>query len=514
MTHSLAEAPDATAESMTASAAIARARQAQPGWRAVPLEGRVQCLERFRRLLYERRADVAGLIARENGKPAAEATMTEVATTLDMARFFGRIAPEWLAPQQIGSSSLALWRKTITITRVPYGTVAVISPWNYPFMLPAGVVLPALVAGNTVLLKPSELTPASGALLGDLLHAAGVPDDVLQVLPGDGALGAALTQGEVDKVFFTGSVATGRRVAHACAERLIPCSLELGGSDPAIVLEDADIAHAASGITWGRFTNSGQTCVAPKRIFVVGRAYEPFVAAMRQRLAALRPQGADDASYDLGPLIDPRQRTALDALCREAAGHGAKVERGEGAGMRSDHPDAIQRWFPPTLLLEVRADARVMQEETFGPLLPIVRVGDVDEAVARANASPFGLSASVWSRDRRAARAVAERLEAGTVVLNDVTLIAGVAEVPHGGVKESGMGRSHGGLGLDECVRTRTIVDDAFTAWRQPWWFGYGPDSARRADGYLRLTHGASLPSRLSGVVKVLQLLFRPERPI
>jgi succinate-semialdehyde dehydrogenase/glutarate-semialdehyde dehydrogenase len=514
MTHPLAALPDATAESTTASAAIARAREAQPGWRALPLQARVQCLERFRRLLYERRADVAALIARENGKSVGEATMTEVATTLDMARFFGRIAPERLAPQRIGSSSLALWRKSITITHVPFGTVAVISPWNYPFMLPAGVVLPALVAGNAVLLKPSELTPASGALLGELLHEAGVPNDVLQVLPGDGALGAALTQGAVDKVFFTGSVATGRRVAHACAERLIPCALELGGSDPAIVLEDADIAHAASGITWGRFTNGGQTCVAPKRVFVVGRAYEPFVAAMRARLGALRPQGADGANFDLGPLIDARQRTTLDAQCRDATDQGALAARGDREGNGSAHPDGTGRWFPPTLLLEVPPEARVLQEETFGPLLPIVRVTSVDDAVARANASPFGLSASVWSRDRRAARAVADRLEAGTVVINDVTLIAGVAEVPHGGVKESGLGRSHGALGLEECVRTRTIVDDAFTAWRQPWWFGYGPDSANRADGYLRLTHGESLPSRLSGVVKVLQLLFRPERPI
>lgn len=543
-------AAGASPASPAVDAAIARARQAQRAWGAAPLAARIGCLEAFRRLLHERRHEAAATIARENGKPLAEAMMTEVATTLDMARFFARIAPERLAAERVASGSLALWRKAITITRVPWGTVAVIAPWNYPFMLPAGVVLPALVAGNAVLLKPSELTPASGELLGALLHAAGVPNDVLQVLQGDGAVGAALTAGAVDKVFFTGSVATGRRVAHACAERLVPCSLELGGSDPAIVLEDADVEHAASGLAWGRFANAGQTCVAPKRVYAVGSAYGPLVTALRARLEALRPATGDDGdggdggdTFDVGPLIDARQHAAIDALCADAAARGARLERAgaipadtpatglpatgsraagsppgvatpTGGARARGNPTRPPHWFPPTLLLDLPADARALHEETFGPLLPIVPVRDVDEAVARANASRFGLSASVWGRDRQAARAVAERLEAGTVVINDVTLVPGIPEVPHGGVKESGSGRSHGALGLDECVRTRTIVDDAFPRWRQPWWFGYGPDAARRADGYLRLTHGASLRSRLSGVLKVLQLLLRPERPV
>lgn len=519
----------------TVTEAVERARQAQPAWRRTLLHDRVATLERFRALLYGARHEVARLISRENGKPVAEAMMAEVATTLDLARFYARLAPSALAPQQLRSATLALWRKRIEITREPYGTVAVISPWNYPFMLPAGVVLPALVAGNAVVLKPSELSPATAERLGELLHAAGVPRDVLQVVVGDGAVGAALTASRVDKVFFTGSDRTGRAVAHACAERLVPCALELGGSDPAIVLADADIAHAASGIVWGRCTNAGQTCVAPKRVFVVGEAYEPLVEALRTRLALLRlgaPDGAfrrsaadhranpssDTSSdpnsdpsthppYDVGPLIQPAQLRAVAALRDDAVAHGARAETPGRAPEGGLH-------LAPTLLLDVPDEARVLHEEAFGPLLPVLRVRDEDEAVRRANASPFGLSASVWSRDRAHARRVAARLDAGTVVINDTTLVAGMAEVPHGGVKASGHGRSHGALGLEECVRTRTIVDDRFTGWRQGWWFGYGPDAESRADAYVRLAHGRSLLERVRGIPRTLALLLRPERPV
>lgn len=486
--------------------AVARARGAQQGWEGLGVDGRARVVERFRQALYTRRDEVATLISRENGKPAAEATMTEVATTLDFARYYGRIAANVLAPRRLTSATLALWRKRITITHVPHGVVAVISPWNYPFMLPAGIVMPALLAGNAVLLKPSELTPACGALLAELLHAAGVPTDVLQVLQGDGTIGAAVARGEVDKVFFTGSVSTGRTVAHACAERFVPCALELGGSDPAIVCDDADVAHAASGITWGRFSNGGQTCVAPKRIYVAAAVYDGFVAAMQSRLQALQLQRPGAPSFDVGPLIQPSQGDTLEAQGDEAVARGARTWRASG-----EAPEGV---FPPTLLLDVPPGARVLEEETFGPLLPIVQVRDDAEAIALANASTFGLSASVWSRDRSRAQRIATHLHAGTVVINDVTLIAGVAEVPHGGVKASGSGRAHGALGLEECVRTRTVVDDLFAGWRQAWWFGYGAESATRADAYVRLAHGPSILARLSGVWNTLKLLFRPERPI
>ncbi|HKG93860.1 MAG TPA: aldehyde dehydrogenase family protein, partial [Gemmatimonadaceae bacterium] len=287
--------------------AVARAREAQREWAARPVRERARVLERFRRALYRRRLEVADLISRENGKPAAEALGTEVSVVLDYARFYARKAPGALRGSWFTPASLAMWRKRVRIGYEPYGVVAVVSPWNYPFMLAGGVMLPALVAGNAVVLKPSEFTPTTGMLLGDLAAEAGVPAGVMTVIPGDGATGASLVGADVNKVFFIGSVATGKRVAAACAERLIPCSLELGGSDPAIVLDDADVRHAAAGIAWGRFSNAGQTCVAPKRVFVVDAVYDAFAAELRRVVEGLRVAPAGGAACDVGPLIRPSQ---------------------------------------------------------------------------------------------------------------------------------------------------------------------------------------------------------------
>ncbi|MFN8574006.1 MAG: aldehyde dehydrogenase family protein [Gemmatimonadaceae bacterium] len=486
---------------------VARARQASGAWRATDVSERVARIEAFRRALYRRRHEVAATISRENGKPVAEALAAEVGVVLDMARFVSRHTPRLLTPDWFTPESLALWRKRVRIGHDPYGVIAVISPWNYPFMLPAGIALAAVATGNTVVLKPSEFTPASGELLAELFGDAGVPSGVFSVAQGAGPTGAALVASEVDKVFFTGSVNTGRRVAVACAERFTPCVLELGGSDAAIVLDDADIDHAASGIVWGRFANAGQTCVAPKRIFVERGVYPAFVAALQERIAKLRVRTDSDSEYDVGPLIRPLQREALEGQLRDAVAQGATSSAPSALG-------GLARAFPPTLLTGVADQARVLTEETFGPLLPVVEVVDESDAVARANASMFGLSASVWSRNRTRAIRIAQQLHSGTVMINDAAAVAGIADVPHGGVKASGTGRSHGLAGLEECVRTHTVIDDRFAGWRQAWWFGYSSSSVANLDGYLRLAHGDSVLERLRGIAGTLRLLFRPQRPI
>ena len=481
--------------------AVAAARRAQPAWAAVGAAARSRILERFRRALYVRREEIARAIADETGKPIVEALGTEVLVVLDYARFYAREAPRALGGAWQRPSSVAMWRKRLRIVREPYGVVGVISPWNYPFMLAAGVVLPALAASNTVVLKPSELTPTSGMLLGELLAEAGVPADVVHVLPGAGATGAALTASSVDKVSFTGSVPTGRRVAMACAERLIPCSLELGGSDPAIVLEDADIALAARGITWARFTNAGQTCVAPKRVLAAGASYEPLLAALATQVGSLRV--GHDASCDVGPLVHPSQVAALRAQLDDALARGARIVA--QAPLRATGP----AFFAPTLLADVTPEMRVMREETFGPLLPVMAVADADAAVALANGSEFGLSASVWTRDRGRALDVADRLEAGSVAINDAAIVAGIAEVPHGGVKASGLGRAHGLAGLLEYTRTKTVVDERLPGLRQAWWFGYEPALRDALDAAITMSHGPSLRSRLGSVRAMLPLLRR-----
>jgi succinate-semialdehyde dehydrogenase/glutarate-semialdehyde dehydrogenase len=484
--------------------AVGRARDAQPEWAARSLGHRRRVLRRFRHLLLERRSEIAALIERESGKPAVEAMTADVITTLDVARFLERRSPRLLGARTIVPSNIATWRKRVTITHEPYGVIGIISPWNYPLLLPASSALAALVAGNAVVLKPSELTPAIGARLGELLHEAGVPERVMEVLPGDGATGAALSNADIDKLFFTGSAATGRKVAMACAARLVPCVLELGGSDPAIILDDAALDTAVSGILWGRFTNAGQTCVAPKRAIVLDRVHDEFVA----RLAAAVDRlvvGAGSAGGDVGPMIRPSQADVLESQLRDAEQRGAHVvgkARGRG------------NFFAPTIVANVSPEMRVAREETFGPLLAVIRVRDDDEAVAVANETPFGLSASVWGRDLTRARRVARRIDAGTVHVNDVVSVVGMADVPHGGVKQSGMGRLHGDAGLRECVREKAVVVDTFPSWRQPWWFGYGTEHARNIDAFARFWHGRSLRERLGGLWRSAKLLRRGDRSI
>jgi acyl-CoA reductase-like NAD-dependent aldehyde dehydrogenase len=502
--------PAATPENVRA--AVARARTAHAVWRAVSIADRARAIERFRATLYERRDEVATTIARETGKPVVEALAAEVAVVLEFARYYAREAPRRLAMRWARPTSLAWWRKRLRTEHESYGVVGVISPWNYPFMLAAGIVLPALAAGNTVVLKPSDFTPASGEILGDLLRAAGLPPSVCEVVQGAGATGAALTQADVDKVFFTGSVPTGRRVAAACAERLVPCVLELGGSDAAIVLDDADVSHAASGLTWGRFSNAGQTCVAPKRVYVSDRIYDQFVAAVSERVAQLHV-GAD---ADVGPVIRGSQQRAVQEQLDDAVSGGARVigNRDSGIGNREPATSFGGAFFPPTIIDGVRPSARALREEVFGPVMVLVRVRDADEAIALANESVFGLSASVWSNDRERAVAVADRIDAGTVTINDVAVSAGMADVPHGGVKQSGTGRSHGIDGLMECVRTKTLVDDRFVRWRQPWWFGYTDQAKADFEAFLTFAHGRGAFARLRAIAGTVRLVMRAKRPV
>ena len=396
-----------------------------------------------------------GKITQEAGKPLAEALTTEVLVVLDAARFLIENGFALLRDERLPHGNLILKTKSGQILREPYGIIGIISPWNYPFSIPATEAMAALVAGNAVILKPSELTPLIAIELAKLLHEAGVPEAIFQVLPGEGSTGAELVQNDIDKLVFTGSVATGRRIAETAAQRLLPVVLELGGKDPMLVLGDADIDVASSGAVWGAFVNAGQTCLSVERCYVHRSLYPAFVEACAAKARKLRVGNGLDPSTDLGPMINERQVRIVESHLEDAKERGARVLAG-GGRLRDLGPT----FFAPTVLADVDHSMRIMQEETFGPVLPIVPFDEDEQAVRLANDSDYGLAASIWTRDRARGESMARQIHAGTVMVNDVVSCFSISEAPHGGVKSSGLGRTHGRWGLEEMVRIKYVDSD------------------------------------------------------
>jgi len=487
--------------------AVLRAKQAQPAWEATPVRQRVATLRRFQRLLNERRDQVADLICREAGKPAVEALTTEVLVILDAAEFCIRNAHDFLREEPLPHANLAMKTKRGKLLREPFGAIGIISPWNYPFSIAATETLGALVTGNAVVLKPSEFTPLIGLELQRLLLATGLNPDLMQVVIGEGPAGAALIDAPIDKLIFTGSVATGKRVAEAAARKLLPVVLELGGKDPMIVLDDADLEIASSGALWGAFMNAGQTCLSVERCYVHRSLYEKFLEACSNKIAKLRVGNGIGSEVEVGPLIHERQLRIVDEHVRDAVLHGARLLQG-GKRLTELGPN----FYAPTLLADVTRDMRIIREETFGPVLPVAPFDTDDEAVRLANDSDFGLAASVWTTDRRRGEAMAKRIKAGTVMINDVISCFGIAEAPHGGFKLSGIGRTHGKMGLAEMVQVKYVDTDLLPGMPKVWWFGYDRKLKQQMDGFIDLQFGGSWGQKLKGALRSAGLLRRDNR--
>jgi succinate-semialdehyde dehydrogenase/glutarate-semialdehyde dehydrogenase len=431
------------------AAVVARAREGQRGWAGLGFDGRRRALLAYKAMLVRRTDELVDLVHRENGKPHADA-LIEVVLGVEHLDWAARNAARVLGRRR-ARSTLVLANHAASVEYQPLGVVAVIGPWNYPVLTSLGSIVYALAAGNAVVFKPSELTPAVGCFLADAFADAVGDQAVFQVLTGDGTTGHALCLAGVDKVSFTGSPAIGRKVMAACAERLTPVLLELGGKDAMIVDDDADLDAAAEQALWGAMANAGQTCLAVERVYVVDRVYDRFLAKLVERASRVRPGGEPDA--DFGPITLPRQLETIRRHLDDAFARGARALVGG--------PDAVRPpYVDPVVLVDVPADALVLQEETFGPVLPVVRARDAGHAVALANASPYGLGAAVFASRR--ADLIARALRSGMASINSVLTYAGVPSLPYGGVGESGFGRSHGPDGLREFTRSKAITRQRF----------------------------------------------------
>ena len=439
------------------------ARQAQQTWAQLSVAQRCRRLQPLVDALVHRMDAIADLIGDENGKPRSEAIGQEVAACVGMARQLLYRAPRMLQPRT--ENSPWFLHRRATVTPRPLGAVVIISPWNIPLAIPLGQVLAALVAGNAVLLKPSEITPKTGALVVDLFGRCNLPTNLLTVLQGDGSVGAALVEAGPDKVFFTGSVATGRKVMAAAARHPIPVSLELGGIDALIVCEDADLELASSAAVWGGTFNHGQVCASVERVLVHASVYDAFMARVLDKVARIDPVS------DLSRLTDPRQRAVYQRHLADA--------RSRGLTFRCGGQWLSEQKLAPTVIdgADICA-AQVWQQESFGPILAVAPFRDDNQAAALHDDTAFGLTASVFSTSPARAERLAGCLRAGLVAINDLgaTLYA-QGELPWGGVGASGFGRSHGLEGLLEFTRSHVVdrTRPGLPEFKRPWWYPYDP---------------------------------------
>jgi acyl-CoA reductase-like NAD-dependent aldehyde dehydrogenase len=475
----------------------------QPFWAELPLGDRARYMRRAAQAVIDDLEDLARLLSREQGKPINESYTMELLPTIDSLRWLAQTGPGILEDERI-PLPVFVKQKRARFTFEPLGVVGVIAPWNYPWSIPFTEVAIALMAGNGAVLKPASLTPLIGERIQQAFERAGVPEGLVRTVHGGGAVGQALVESSAAKIFFTGSVEVGRRVGEECARRMKGSVLELGGKDPMVVCADANLANAVAGCVWGGFANAGQTCSGIERVYVVDEVAERFIAGVVDGAKRLRVGDPLDPQTEIGPMISSEQISLVDELVAEAVAGGATLHCGG--------PD--EPYFRPAVLTGVDHGMRIMREEIFGPVVPIVTVGSEDEAIALANDSEFGLGASVWTLNRAKGERIGDRLQAGMVWINDHMFSHGVCSCSWGGVKQSGLGRSHSKFGLWECVNVKLLTWEPSRT-RDLWWHPYDESLNKAMDASARLLYGrdSDKPSALRrGLLPLLRVVGRTLR--
>ena len=461
-----------------------RARVAQPGWQALGFKARGELMLDLRAWLVKERKLLAEALISECGKTYEDA-LVEVTYACEALGFWAKRAERYLRDERITPRSPLLLGRKLVVRYAPRGVVGVIAPWNYPLVLGFGDVLPALMAGNAVVMKPSSVTPLSSiAMIEQGLPAVGFPNDVCLLATGPGRVGSVLVD-HADMIMFTGSTETGKMIAERAARRLIPFSLELGGKDPMIVLRDADIQRAAEVAVIGGLGNAGQTCMSVERIYVEEPVYDEFVQALTDKVSALRTGApGKPGDTDIGSMTGPGQIDIVDQHVRDAVAKGARVLTG---GSRRAGAGDI---YEPTVLVDVDHSMACMTEETFGPTLPVMKVHDVEEALRLANDSPYGLNSSVFTRDLARGEEVARRIEAGNACVNDAMTNYLELQAPFAGWKESGVGGRHGAEGIRKYCKQQTILITRFAPPKDPLGYPRNKLSSKILEGAIVMLYG------------------------
>ena len=489
--------------------AVQNARQAQPAWQALPLKKKIAYVKKFAEYIQKNSAKLAEIISQDNGKTVFDAMFAEVGPATLATSYYCKNAAKFLADRKLKDGNIMLMNKRSRIVRVPYGVVGIISPWNYPFAIPFSEVVMGLLAGNTVILKAASETQVVGHALKECVEYAGLPEHVFTYInmPGSKA-GDAFIDAGVDKLFFTGSVPIGKYLMKKASERLTPLVLELGGNDAMIVCDDADLYRAACGAVWAGMQNAGQSCGGVERIYVDKKVYPEFLSILKQRVENLRVGDGKQVTTDIGAMTTRKQMMTVQEHIDDALAKGAKIFA------QSQCPQNSKGNFMPcTVLTNVDHAMLVMKDETFGPVVGVMPVENMDEAIALANDSNLGLTCSVWSKNRKKAVQIGRRVIAGAVMINDHLMCHGLAETPWGGFKESGIGRTHGDIGFAEMTQPQVIVDDILSTMpfvrRNFWWQPFEKMQYDGMKGLIDLFHGKGFWERFVGLNKLGHAFYR-----